>query len=45
VVLRFTDGTEVFAHLPPETAPPAGTRVRAAVRGGRPPCFLAETPL
>jgi ABC-type sugar transport system ATPase subunit len=36
VVLRFEDGTEVFAHLPPETAPPAGSKVRVAVRSGRP---------
>jgi ABC-type sugar transport system ATPase subunit len=44
VVLRCEDGTEVFAHLPPETAPPAGSRVRATVRGGR-PCFLPGDPV
>jgi ABC-type sugar transport system ATPase subunit len=44
VVLRCEDGTEVFVHLPPETAPPAGSRVRVTVRGGR-PCFLPDDPV
>lgn len=31
-VLRLEEGTELVAHLPPETAPPIGARVHAGLR-------------
>ena len=40
VVLLLDGGTEVLAHLPPETAPPPGTRLRVSVRT-RAPHFLS----
>jgi spermidine/putrescine transport system ATP-binding protein len=40
VVLLLDGGTEVLAHLPPETAPPPGTKLRVSVRT-RAPHFLA----
>jgi ABC-type Fe3+/spermidine/putrescine transport system ATPase subunit len=36
VVLRLEEGTELVVHLPPETAPPIGTRVRAGLRHKHP---------
>ena len=41
VVLCLEDGTELVAHLPPETAPPIGTRVHASLRH-RNPHFVHE---
>ncbi len=41
VVLRLEEGTELVVHLPPETAPPIGSRVRAGLRH-RHPHFLPE---
>lgn len=40
VVLLLDNGTEVLAHLPPETAPLPGTKLRVSVRT-RTPHFLA----
>lgn len=40
VVLLLDGGTEVLAHLPPQTAPVPGTRLRVSVRT-RAPHFLA----
>ena len=36
VVLRLEEGTELVVHLPPETAPPIGARVRAGLRHRHP---------
>lgn len=43
VVLRLEDGTELVGHLPPETAPAIGERVRASLRHRR-PHFLPDEP-
>jgi hypothetical protein len=40
VVLLLDNGAEVLAHLPAETAPPPGTRLRVSVRT-RSPHFLS----
>jgi len=42
VLLRFEGGAEVLAHLPSETAPMPGSRVRVGLRGRRPHFLAAE---
>lgn len=42
VLLRLEDGTELMAHLPPDTAPPIGARVQAGLRHRHPWFFPPE---